>query len=264
MNGRSRQGVACAGILGARPPGLQIPDRQAQPKTAAPTAGPCRSRRVSPLDGHGSAHPSAFDPSLALTAIDGRPSPRIAHPLPRGGLTTVAAPQRGVPAERRHGSCRSHQRRPAGVQPPVTSPDRIRPDGRARRESRQRWRTRSTPAPPASRSSSSSARSGPSTAEYMTSAKSLRGPRPLVRRHGHRDLQPLRHVVQGQGGRPGRQRPDLPRPRQRLSQPVRRVPALHQGRDGAERHRPATATTTSSTTASTTSTATSSWRRTRS
>ena len=39
----------------------------------------------------------------------------------------------------------------------------------------------------------------------------------------HRDLQPERHLVQGQVGGPGRQRPHLPRTWQRISQPVRTV-----------------------------------------
>ena len=103
---------------------------------------------------------------------------------------------------------------------------------------------------------------GSQTADYRTSAQALRVLRPLLRRVGHRDLQPVRHVVEGQERGPGREPPDLPRPRQRLPQPVRRLPALHEGRPRASTPRPATATTTPSTGASTTSIATSRWRRT--
>ena len=43
------------------------------------------------------------------------------------------APKRGVPAEGGKSLAGTHERRPAGVQSPVTSPDRTRSDGHARR-----------------------------------------------------------------------------------------------------------------------------------
>ena len=61
---------------------------------------------------------------------------------------------------------------------------------------------------------------------------------PLLRGHRGRDLQPQRDVVPGQGGRPGRERPHLPRPRQRVPQPVRRLLRLLQGRVRASTRRP--------------------------
>ena len=78
-------------------------------------------------------------------------------------------------------------------------------------------------------------------------------PRPAPTAPRCRDLQPLRDVVQGQGGGPGRQRPHLSRSRQRFAQPVRRLPKY--SKDGLGLNaRPATATRTSSIGASTTST----------
>ena len=50
-------------------------------------------------------------------------------------------------------------------------------------------------------------------------------------------------MVAGQGGGPGREGPDLPRPRQRPPQPVRRLLEVHQGRLRPQPRRPGTATT---------------------
>ena len=71
--------------------------------------------------------------------------------------------------------------------------------------------------------------------ELHLQREEARRPGARLRRDGVRDLQPERHLGEGQGGRPGRERPDLPGPRQRLAQPVRALPALHQGRPRAQR-----------------------------
>ena len=92
-----------------------------------------------------------------------------------------------------------------------------------------------------------------STAKYISNAKRYAAQARSLRGHRRRDLQPERDLGQGQGGRPGRERPHLPRPRQRLAQPVRRLrPGTRRTGWGSTR-RPATATATRSITASTTS-----------
>ena len=129
----------------------------------------------------------------------------------------------------------SRQGRPAGVSSsvlrlfilPLASP--LAPGLGIRRASR-----RPRPRPPGSRSSSSSALSGPSTRIHQQ-RQELRHAGALLRRLGHRDLQPQCHLDAGQGRRPRREHPHLPRPRQRLPEPVRRLPGDDEGRAGPER-----------------------------
>ena len=52
----------------------------------------------------------------------------------------------------------------------------------------------------------------------------------------HRDLQPVRHVDQGQERGAGRKHPDLSRSRQRVSEPLRVLPEVHEGRLRPQRH----------------------------
>ena len=135
---------------------------------------------------------------------------------------------------------------------------------RARRRPSALARTRRPPPRRRSRSSSSSDRSGRARRTTSTTPRSYAA---QARSYGatvDRDLQPQRDVVAGQGSRPGRERPHLPRPRQRLPQPVRRLQQVHEGRPRAQRDGRRRQLATPSITASTTSTATSSLRRTRS
>ena len=90
--------------------------------------------------------------------------------------------------------------------------------------------------------------------ELQGQREALREPGPLLWRQRDRDLQPECDVVAGQGGGPGRERPHLPRTRQRVAKPVRRVLEVHQGRVRAQPDGRQRATTTPSIGASTTST----------
>ena len=115
----------------------------------------------------------------------------------------------------------SHRhRRPAGVLPAIGPPGRPRvsrsrssprigmanplPDGRGRDEGRHRRRTGRL-----------------EHRQLHLQRQEIRGAGSLVRGQRGRDLQPQRDVGAGQGRGPGRQRLHLPRPWQRLTQPVR-------------------------------------------
>ena len=112
-------------------------DRQGKQKTAAPTAGILSPRQAPNLTPRIVTHRSlprlrrviAHRPTM--TSRRHRPCRRRHHP------PSSRAP-RDVPAERRQESCRFPERRPAGVQPPVSPADRHRHRDRARR-GRRRW-----------------------------------------------------------------------------------------------------------------------------
>ena len=111
-----RQGRSRLAYSGPAP--RPAPDRQAQQKNAAPTAGTCRSRRV----------PRTRRPRIRLTRIAGsaprsppsggrrRARPRLSHPPAAGGhhAPSPRAHRRGVLAERRQESCRSTKTAPSG------------------------------------------------------------------------------------------------------------------------------------------------------
>ena len=90
---------------------------------------------------------------------------------------------------------------------------------------------------------------GSSTAKYVKSAKSYAAARPLLRRLRQGGLQPECDVGQGEGRCQGREHLHLPRPRQRVSQPVWRLLRRSARRHRASTRRPATGNRTPSTTA---------------
>ena len=107
----------CGRLAYCRPPSA-APDRQAQPKNAAPHGrNPVNSSSVIALDGSSaSAHPISTTGCSAHRPA-GRPSLRSARPAVVGGPHTHRRrrPTHRVPAGRRQDRCRPHDRRPAGV-----------------------------------------------------------------------------------------------------------------------------------------------------
>ena len=98
--------LACAAILPAAP--RPHPDRQAQQKNAAPTAGTLSSRRVLASTAARSGSPGSADRHRSSSSPRSIVRPSRASPttcLP-AAHTTVIVPSRGVPAERRQESCR--------------------------------------------------------------------------------------------------------------------------------------------------------------
>ena len=71
---------------------------------------------------------------------------------------------------------------------------------------------------------------GSSTSKLHHERQAIRGPGPLVRSHRRRGLQPERHMVEGQGRRPGREGRHLSRPWQRLAESAKLVLEVHEGR----------------------------------
>ena len=99
-------------------PRSQPPDRQAQPKTRRPPRqDPCQ-----PVEHRARRPPFRLTRTIAR-AIDRRaastvrPTSRLVTHLPPAAPTTVTAPPRGVPAERRQGSCRFAPTAPSGRPP---------------------------------------------------------------------------------------------------------------------------------------------------
>ncbi len=241
-----------AGILPALP-GKRQPDRQAQTEERRPPRQtPVNYRRVTrghrigthvPIARSGAPRPSRRVTPLLCRRRHNPPSPRPHAVFRRRGGTSVASPRTTAPSGRP-----VHRTRPVRL----ADPDRPRTSVRALASAA--WRLNPTPAAAAGMKVVIVVGPvGSSTSNYITSAKQLRRAGSLVRRHRHRDLQPERHLDQGQGGGPGRQRPDLPRPWQRLSEPVRRVLDATPRTGSGSTPRPGTATTTPSTGASTTS-----------
>ena len=197
-------------------------DRQAQPKTAAPTAGTLSPRRVPHARRPtGSAHPV----HAHRARVASRRTPPVA-----GGTHPPSPRPRAV-----------FRREEARVL-------RVQTNGAQRASSSRSMRLLAlpilaalvalgglavTPTPAAAASVKVVVIVGPvgsSTASYIKSAKRYATQARSLRRHRQRDLQPERHVGQGQGRGRGREHRHLPRSRQRPSQPLRCLLRRPQGR----------------------------------
>ena len=168
-----------------------------------------RSEPVSPV-------PRPCDPSCRRRPYPPSSCPRTA--FRQGGGKSLAG---------------THQRRPAGVFPPI-GPPRGAPDPRTDHRRRRSLRQRD----PRQRGRRQGRRGRrPGRVEHRQvhqERQEVRGPGPELRRTGRRGLQPQGHVDEGESGSQGRQHLHLPRPRQRASQPVRRVLRGPQGRPRPE------------------------------
>ena len=212
--------------------------RRRPPKARTRQTGTTEDRRPhgrNPVIASGASHLTAPDRltrsparTVAPQGRAGAPVPRASRPpLPLAAPPTVIVPPHGVPAGRRQESCRSPQAAPSG-RPPLA--------GSARLVRYRSWPSSSLsagspppspdppPPPRPSRSSSSSAPSSATPRDTSVTAKCYAALARSPRRPGRRDLQPERHLVAGQDRDRRRQHLHLPRPRQRLPQPVWRLP----------------------------------------
>ena len=237
-------------ILARRPPKGR-PDRQAQPKTAAPhgrtpvISSGHRTRRLPDrltrsLARNGRSPIAPCDPSRATAPHCRR---RHHRPSSRSSARCSGREEARVLPFHTSGAQRASSTSrlrlfvlpllalalavgSAAFQPQATG-RRLRGQGRHRRRPRRR------PTPPGT---SATPGATPRTARSLGASVD-------------RDLQPQRHLVAGEDRRRGRQHLHLPRPRQRLPEPVRRLPRRRRRTGWGSTRRPATATTTSSTTA---------------
>ena len=159
------------------------------------------------------------------------PPPHACHRRPP--LPPSPCPMHGVPAERRQDDCPIANKAPSGRLPGSSG----RADRRLRRPRHRDRDERHGPAGPG----------GDPEGRHRRRSRRLRhrrlqARRPQARRQGSQlrrprggDLQPVRHVVTRPRRRPGREHPDLPRPRQRLAQPVSPVHGHVEGRHGPQR-----------------------------
>ena len=282
---RSRAARSIPEIGGApvRPP---VRRRPVQRMVGLASAGRCAAilaaeppRRPDPTDRHNRRPPPPRQDSCHLVGSSHSTAPRIGSPGPSPGT----AAHRTAPRDPSHVRPRSlppaahtdRRRAPRtvfrqGGGKSLAGPDKRRPAG----VSHIRSAPPDRPPAPGAWSWPSAASAGaaqPTSAaagvkvvvvvgpvgsrppSYIKSARSYAALARSLRRHRRRGLQPQRQLDAGPGGRRGREHLHLPRPRQRPSQPVRRVPPDHQGRARPQQVRSTTATTTYATTARATS-----------
>jgi hypothetical protein len=191
--------------------------RQAQQKNAAPHGRTLSQHRVSHLVTPGSA-PSDPNPGPSRPDAPSDHDLEGRHPPAAGGMThRHRVPPRDVPAERRQGSCEYTKAAPAGVLQSASAAGRSQ--HRVRTRSRAR---RGEPEPRGGGRDEGRDRRRPVRLEHRQlhlQREEVRVAGPLVRGQRGRDLQPERDLVEGQGGRPGREGPHVPRSWQRHPSP---------------------------------------------
>ena len=204
-----------------------------RPTTEEPSSrtGTCRAPSGGPPTRPRIVSSRSTSPRPAVTDAP-PPPPHACHRRPP--LPPSPCPMHGVPAERRQDDC------------PIANKGAQRASARKLRSALTGVfaalvivTAMSATAPPAQAASQKVVivvgPVGSATADYKHGARKLADKARSLRRQRGGDLQPVRDVVTRPRRRPGREHPDLPRPRQRLAQPVSPVHGHVEGRHGPQR-----------------------------